>query len=131
MKKSYRFIIALFIIASTLSLISAGVCRNDRGDYYYCYKEYYTYDRYDHDFDDYYSYGNDCNNDNGYDQRYRDKYGNYIIETRSYRYYYDYGYYPRTYRRCYDSYDDPYYPDYYYNLYNSKQNLLPSKIYVV
>ncbi len=154
-KRAIISFLALFFTIILISVTSAALCRNDRGAYYYCEKKIfnrnydydYNYRWYyndDYDYDFYYpdyncDYTYDYYNNPhclGYRINYRDKYGNYVTETRDYdfndRYYnrdnkgyYDY----RDYSTCtykwdynyfqykriceYDDRLDPYYPDYY------------------
>ena len=113
-------------------------CRNERGEYYYCYKEYndydYNYDNRDY-YDDYYYYsGRD------YSQQYNDKYGNLIRITRTgynreYCYWVNDGWWRDSRKVCYNtnSYDyqnDPYYPDYYMQMNTNNKNMMNDMIYV-
>jgi hypothetical protein len=55
MKKSYILsIFGLFLLVFSLNLLSAGTCRDDRGRYYYCEKQYYDYEVYNYNYN-YYS----------------------------------------------------------------------------
>lgn len=105
-------------------------CRNSRGEYYYCYKQYNNYDYDNRDYYDNYDYH--YYSDRDYSQQYNDNYGNVIRITRpgysrQYCYWVDDGW--RGSRKvCYDtnSYDyqnDPYYPDYYVQMNTNNQNM--------
>ncbi|MFA5259416.1 MAG: hypothetical protein WC979_06835 [Candidatus Pacearchaeota archaeon] len=111
-------------------------CRDSRGNYYPCYKQYRTNPNYDdEDYYDgyYYTYRNEISTN------YRDVYGNYVTEIRpdyTLRYCEDDWNLPwhlRTSSNCYSDYDliynNPYYPDIYVS-YNSQQNNNQNKVIV-
>lgn len=109
-------------------------CRNSRGEYYYCYKQYndYTYDDNDY-YDDYHYYY-----DRNYYQQYNDRYGNVIKISRP-NYNRQYCYWTRdgswwssrkVCRDVYDYQDDPYYPDYYVQLNLKNEETKPVNIYI-
>lgn len=155
MKKRATFLFGLIFLLILTGFVSAGTCRDERGNYYYCEKytrysdcEYWDYGyninyRYGDDYynrsypynDDYYYYHTDCSY-YGNCLSYMDKYGNIVREirphyTRYYRCEYDYKYWWPTRKHYYDYQDDPYYPDYYkYEMTKPDTELKPSVIYV-
>jgi hypothetical protein len=159
-KLSLFFLIAsLFIIISNVSFISAGTCRDSRGNYYYCEKYsrysdcewdshhgYYNCDNYYTNRNIYYDYNyefnySQCNDYHYFNDVYEyDAYRHYCMSDRIYNaYFYNYGNTIKVIRPSYRSviyYDyqnDPLYPDYYISqVQNQDQNkkLKPLVIYV-
>lgn len=103
-------------------------CRNSRGEYYYCYKQYNDYS---YDDNDYYYINTH------YYQQYNDRYGNVIKISRpnynqQYCYWVNNGWWGsrKICRDVYDYQDDPYYPDYYVQLNLKNQEIKPLTVYV-
>ena len=113
-------------------------CRNSRGEYYYCYKQYNDY-TYDYDNQDYYDSDYRYYANTNYYQQYNDGYGNVIKITRpAYNQQYCYSVnngWGGSRKVCYNtnSYNyqnDPYYPDGYIQLNIKNQETKPLTIYI-